>query len=377
MRILHTSDLHLGITLCSQKLVEYQEKLTDILCDTVSQNNIDCVVIAGDIFDSTVASAEAISVWDDIVTSLCGKMNIPVVVCAGNHDGSARLSACSELLNSSGLYIRGRLSDVTKPVSIGDSDFYIIPYFNPNEVYTLFGAEKDKPAMEIVLDNIRSVMDKSRNNIVVAHCFVAGAKTSESDSSARASESVGGSDIVPVSIFYGFDYVALGHLHKAQTMKSENCSVRYSGTPFKYSFSECNHNKTFSIFDTDTKSVTEITVPPVIKLREIKDSYDNIMAIANADTNRNDFMKIVMTDRYKGEATFNTLKDIYPNLLIFQGVLYNDDEIQTFTAEEVFSLDMITLAKKYCENIRNKQPDEDEINWLNDALKLSEEEELQ
>ncbi len=376
MKILHTSDLHLGISLCSERLLEYQQALAGILCNAVSENKIDCVIIAGDIFDSAMSSGEAIAVWDRIVTVLCKEAKVPVLVCAGNHDGAARLSSCAELLASSGLYISGKLTPEITPVSIGCCDFYLIPYFNPSEARILYDCSENNP-MTSILDSIRENMDRTRTNIAVAHCFVNGAEVSESDNSARAAASVGGSDIVPVSAFSDFDYVALGHLHKPQTIKNSNSSVRYSGTPLRYSFSEVSHTKTFSVFDTDTKEVSEIPVPDLIRLRIIEDTYENIIENSKNDTNRNDFMKIVMTDRFKGESTYSQITELYPNTLIFQGASYHEDTDETYSAKEICELDVISLAKKYIEHMRGTEPDNDEVEWLAQAFKECEREDEQ
>lgn len=376
MKILHTSDLHLGISLCSERLLEYQQALADILCNVVSDNKIDCVIIAGDIFDSAMSSGEAIAVWDRIVTVLCKNTKIPVLVCAGNHDGAARLSSCAELLASSGLYISGKLTSEIEPISIGCCDFYLIPYFNPSEARNLYDCSEMNP-MSAILDRIRENMDRTRTNIAVAHCFVNGAEVSESDNSARAAASVGGSDIVPVSAFSDFDYVALGHLHKPQTIKSSNSSVRYSGTPFRYSFSEVSHTKTFSVFDTDTKEISEIPVPDLIRLRIIEDTYENIIENSKNDNNLNDFMKIIMTDRFKGESTYSQITEFYPNTLIFQGAAYQEDTDETYSAEEISELDVISLAGKYIEHMRGTEPDIDEIEWLAQAFEECEKEDKQ
>ena len=377
MKILHTSDLHLGISLCAQRLLPFQQMLPDILANAIRDNSIDCVIISGDIFDSALTSAEAVTAWGDIVTKLCGEMKIPVIVCAGNHDGAARLASCSELLRSSGLYIYGKLTKEILPVSIGDTDFYVIPYFNTSEAKNLYGEKiaNCNDAINAILDTVRNTMDKTRTNIAVAHCFVTGGEVSESDTAARASAYVGGSDIVSASAFEGFDYTALGHLHKPQTIAAKSGItgiIRYSGTPFKYSFSEVRHNKSFSVYDTETKTIAEIPVPEAVRLRVIEDTYDNIIENAAADPDRDDYMKIIMTDRFKGEGTYSQIKELYPNTLVFHGVSYSSDDAEALTAEEISGLDIISLAKKYCSQMKGSEPDTDELSWLMEAFEATE-----
>lgn len=368
MKILHTSDLHLGFSLSNAPLLKYQQELKDHL--SKAAESTDAVIIAGDVFDTSVASAEAVRCWSDLVSELCLEKNIPVIVCAGNHDGAARLASCSDLLRRSGLYISGTFEDAFEPILIGNTAFYAMPYFNPHGAAALLDCEPTAAAvMETAAQKILSGADKSRTNILVAHCFAAGGTAAESDISARATESVGGADRIPLKAFDGFDYVALGHLHSAQTLTSPSGTiVRYSGTPMPYSFPEAKKEKTFTVFDTDTRSVTEIPVPCGYRLRTIEDTYENILDIARKDQNREDFMKITVTDRYDGDGIYMSLKELYPNLLNFFGKGYAAPAETKITAREAAELDIISLAKRYIEEKRGDTLDSDEIGWLTQAL---------
>ncbi len=369
MKILHTSDLHFGIVLHGISLLKYQWEFCDTLCDIVRDNEIGAVIVSGDVFDTNVASAEAIKCWSYLATKLCLEIRIPVIVCAGNHDGAARLASCADLLKAAGLHISGTLEDGFEPIKLDGCEIYSLPYYNPSDAAAVLECEADAGAvMAEITKRILGKADKSKKLILSAHCFAAGGKSGESDISARTAESVGGADLVPLSSFNGFDYVALGHLHRPQTLSKSGTIIRYSGTPMPYSFSEAVHNKTVSVFDTDNGELTEIEVPQPYRLRNIEGAYEDILAGGEADPNREDFVRIKVTDRYAGNSMFSRLREIYPNLLAFSGKQGTASSINGVTAEETTKLDPIALAIKFSLDRRGHEPDEDELKWLIEAI---------
>lgn len=373
MKILHTSDLHLGISLCGAQLLPYQQEMCRTL-RTLSER-ADAVIIAGDVFDTSIAAAGAVKCWSALASSLCLDRKVPVIVCAGNHDGAARLSSCSDLLKAAGLYISGSFEDVFTPVTFGNAAIYSLPYFNPSDAAAVLGCKPTAAdVMKNVTKKILSEADSSKCNILAAHCFAAGGKTSESDISARASVSVGGADCIPADTFSGFDYVALGHLHRAQTVSDGSTVIRYSGAPLPYSFGEAKYEKTVTIFDTDTREAEEVPVPQPYILRTIEDSYENILKAAENDMHRNDLVKISLTDRCAGDSAFMRLKELYPNLLHFSGKKYESSETAEVSAREASELDIISLAARYSEERRGTPPDEEETAWLAEALREIDEE---
>lgn len=367
MKILHTSDLHLGMTLCGMPLLPYQREFCKTLRDM--SDRADAVIIAGDVFDTSVASAEAVRCWSSLAADICLDRDIPLIVCAGNHDGAARLSSCSELLKAAGLYISGTLDDVFTPVIIGNAAIYSLPWFNPSDAASLLGCESDAAhVMKAVTKKIMSEADRSKCNILAAHCFVSGAAPSESDISARAAHTVGGADCIPADVFSGFDYVALGHLHRGQTVSEGGTVIRYSGAPLPYSFGEAGTEKTVTLYDTESGCIEELPVSLPYTLRTVEDSYENVLALAEKDGRRDDLMKIVLTDRYGGDSAFIRLKEIYPNLLHFSGRTPVSSGGKGVTAKEAAELDIISLAIRYSEERRGVKPDADELKWLQQAL---------
>ena len=316
MKILHTSDLHLGMLLMEIPLLPYQKSFCRSLCEAAEQ--ADAVIIAGDVFDTSVASAEAIRCWSGLASAVCLERKLPLIVCAGNHDGAARLSSCSDLLRSAGLFISGAFEDGFTPVSVGNADIYALPYFNPSDAAVLLDCKPTAAAvMEAAVKKILSKADKSRCNILAAHCFAAGGKTSDSDLSAKASESVGGADMIPLTAFDGFDYVALGHLHGPQNVGRN--TVRYCGTPLKYSFSETGHKKSVTVLDIREKgniNVYESILCPLRDMRELYGSYSEITLRKNyVNTNREDYLHITLTDENPIPDAISKLRVIYPNIM--------------------------------------------------------------
>ncbi len=372
MKILHTSDLHLGIHLYMLNMIFEQKKLIGILSDAIKTTNADALIIAGDIFDSSVASAEAVNLWSELVTVLCRDIKIPVVVCAGNHDSSSRLASCNELLKASGLYIAGQIEYDIIPVNIGDTAIYSVPFFNATDVARIYkcNVKTVSEAMKVILDKIRSEMDTSKKNILVSHCFVTGAEVSESDMAARTSVSVGGIDNIPASIFDGFDYVALGHIHKSQTIRG---NIRYCGTPNAYSFSEAMQKKTLSVFDTDDKTITELPIPPMFRLRTLADTYDNLDEYAKTDNYRNDYIKIELTDRTAGLLAHAKFKELYPNMLNFSGASAANIGNVNMSAKEIAANDMMSLFKTYYSaNHDDNEPDDEITAWVKEAFEAIE-----
>ncbi len=371
MKIIHTSDWHLGISLHSTSLVEEQNNFIDFLINTVKEQNIDAVMIAGDIFDHSVSSSEAISLYNYAVTKLCKEIGVPVIISAGNHDGAARLASCSELLKKSNLYIFGKLTKEVSCVELNNITVYTLPYFNADEVKALFPDEKIgsySDAMNCVLQNIKKQFKPNNKNILMCHCFVSGSILSESDRAAM----VGGSSAIPADIFEGFDYIALGHLHKAQNRGS---NLRYSGSPLKYSFSEAEHLKSVTILDVeDYVKIEELEVVPLRETRVIKGTFDEVLATAEHDTKREDYIKIEISDRYAGMEAVELFRSYYPNLLNISGKM-NETEENQLTVEELYNLSSDDILERFFKEITGDELSEEQKNLFREAMAAIENEE--
>ena len=361
MKILHTSDLHLGLSLNNVSFIEDQRMMINSLIEIIAANAVGAVLISGDIFDRAVSSAAAISLYDEMCTQICIGLGVPVLICAGNHDGAARLASCSELLKRSGLYIAGRLTDNTPPVDFDGVTFHFMPHFTIDEARSMFPDTEIKSytdAVKCYLDSVEITADK--RSILLAHLFVAGSETCVSDKTAVA----GGAIAVPVQLFEKFDYVALGHLHKPQTIKN----ARYSGSPLKYSFAEVNHVKSATIIDTDDMTVSEIAVIPPREMRCISGTYDEVTAFADADTARDDYIKIEFTDRFPSAATDRQFQEIYPNLLQCTGKsITAEHSVLSVTVEELTDMTPLDVLTRYCAEVAEIDLDDEMIAWFNEA----------
>ena len=332
MRLLHTSDWHLGAADGERSLNEDQRFFIDEIIRIIEREKVDAVLIAGDVYDRSVASAEAIRLYDDAVTRICGDLGVPVCIIAGNHDGPERLSTCSGLLSGVGLHIAGALTRSPQIVSFDDAEIFLLPWITEEKVKSVFPEERDavsgiEDAYRVAVNRMRAAFTPGKRHILIAHAFITNAETSTSD---RAAE-IGFAMQVPASVFDGFDYVALGHLHGPQNVGSDR--IRYCGTPLKYSFSEASHEKSVTVAELGAPaasvgktgdgsgkcelSVRTAALTPLREMRELKGSYEEVTAkkFYDGTSYREDFVHITLTDEEDVPDAFAKLQVIYRNLM--------------------------------------------------------------
>jgi exonuclease SbcD len=266
LRILHTSDWHLGRALHEEPLLEDQAWALDRLCELLRDARPDALVVAGDVFDRAVPPAEAVSLLDDLLNRVAA-LGVPLVAIAGNHDSAERLAFGARLLEARGVHLRGALARAAEPVKLaGKGLIYPVPYLDPEVVRGVEGADDLRghaAATERVLSRVRAdAATRGLPAVLVAHAFVQGA--TESPDSERPL-TVGGSGAVPPSALAGFDYVALGHLHAPQEVAP---GVRYSGSLLKYSFGEADHAKGVVLAEVE-RGATRVEVLPLGARREV------------------------------------------------------------------------------------------------------------
>ncbi len=340
MKIIHTSDLHFGLSLAGHSMIENQRHFKDEFIQMVREENPACVLVSGDVFDKSVVSAEAVELYDEFVTGICKLTKLFII--AGNHDGAERLSVCSSLLEESGLYIAGRLAGKIRTHEVcrdGEKAYiHMLPFCNADEIRLLFEGVEIKSQSEAISALLKAHKLKSGEvNILMAHLFAAGGETSGSDIAA----SVGGSDKVSLDAFEGYDYVALGHIHKAQTMREK---IRYSGAPLKYEFAE--KEKSVTIYDTDTKQITARKIKHLRDVREIKGTEAEIEKASASDPNKDDFLRIEFTDEFASLHLLEKFRDIYPKLLAIKGKQYESGN-NTLSASEVSRLSPVDILKRF------------------------------
>lgn len=377
MRFLHTSDWHLGMTYRGGiSYIKDQQFMIDEICEIAKSKNIDGIFISGDVFDKSIAGCEAIKLYDNTMTRLCLDMNIPVYVIAGNHDGAERLSSCNKLLSKSGLHILGALEKEPAMVNAGDTDIYLLPWISTEKVRAIFPEEsKNVETMEdayrLVLDKYRESFDKNHKHILLSHAFITNADTSTSD---RAAE-IGHATMVSASVFEGFDYVALGHLHGPQQITNR---IRYSGTPMIYSFGkEEKQEKSVTVIDTDTMEQTIIPLRMLHKRTTLSGTYDELMKADYDEDILNGYVRLEVTDSFVGLQAMADFRQKYVNLLeVSSKSLEREDAKITMTVEELEERqdNPKEIFKRYCEDILEELPDEHLQSLFDEVLKEYEKE---
>ncbi len=314
MRLLHCADLHIGRRLFGFSLLEDQRHALFSIAALAKDHKADAVLIAGDVFDKPVPSEAAVAVLDDFLTAL-QQQGTAVFLIAGNHDSADRLQFMSRILHKTGVYIAGTFTGSVPCVRLHDTygpvDVYLLPYLRPQEVKPYF------PDLELNTheDAVRAALsavarEENVRAVLVAHQFVSAAGEvllrSESET-----VSVGGLDCVDASVFKGFSYVALGHLHGAQRVGSE--AIRYAGSPLKYSFSELDQKKSVALVELDAHDarITLLPVPPLHPMREVTASMAELMEGEGSE----DYLHVLLTDEEEVNNAMQRLRELYPNLM--------------------------------------------------------------
>ena len=316
MKLIHLSDLHLGKRVGEVSMLEDQAYILDRVLDIVDGAGPDALLIAGDVYDKSVPSAEAVTLFDDFLCRLA-RRKLPVLVISGNHDSPERLAFGSRLMEGAGVHLSPVYDGNVKPITLTDEhgpvDFWLLPFLKPAHLRRFYPEETIDSYTDAVQTAIAHMdMDPSRRNVLLCHQFVTGAATCESEELI-----VGGTDNVDATVFDGFDYVALGHLHGPQNVGSSR--IRYCGTPLKYSFSEASQYKSVTVAELGEKGdLTLHTVPltPRHDMRVIQGTFAQLTA-ENSDAagEREDYLHIILTDEEDVPEALGRLRLVYPNIL--------------------------------------------------------------
>lgn len=328
MKFLHTSDLHIGKTVCGFSMLEEQKAALSQILELVKSEQVDMVFLSGDLYDRALPPSQAVTVLDEFLTSL---VDLDVVVCAiaGNHDSGERIGFASRILEHKGLYMEGMLKETIRFVdwmpkrgveSSVPVRVHLLPYARPAQVRDVFHVETSsyEDSMQEILKHVDFLEDGK--NVLLTHQFVVnhGVAPELSDSETRVS--VGGADQVEVADFERFDYVALGHIHGPQQIGGG--PVYYSGSPVKYSFSEVHHNKSVIIgeFHEDGRlTVKRAPLKPVHDMRKIRGRLQDLIdpeVVSAADAE--DYLLAVLTNEEELADPMGTLRSVYPNVMQLQ-----------------------------------------------------------
>ncbi|HCG8609544.1 exonuclease SbcCD subunit D [Vibrio parahaemolyticus] len=319
MKFIHTSDWHLGRQFHNVSLLEDQQAVLEQLIQYIENNPVDAVIVAGDVYDRSVPPTIAIELLNRVVKRICGELNTPMILISGNHDGAERLGFGSEQMKRSGLHIISNFEDMLTPVVIetkaaGHVAFYGMPYNDPEQVRYIYKepVSTHDEAHKLLAEKITEQFQSEHRNILISHCFVDGAIESESERPL----SIGGSDRVSHEHFLNFDYVALGHLHQPQKKGEEY--IRYSGSLMKYSFSEQNQKKGFTLVEIGKDGFIgaehiELTAPH--EMRIVEGELEQILEWGKTDPKNEDYLLVRLMDKHAILNPMEKLRTVYPNVL--------------------------------------------------------------
>ena len=317
MKLFHLSDLHLGKRVNEFSMLEDQRYILEEILRIIDGERPDAVLIAGDIYDKPVPPAEAVGLFDDFLVRLA-RRETQVFIISGNHDSPERIAFGARLMDRSGIHLSPVYDGHVEPVALEDEhgtvNIYMLPFLKPAHVRRFFPEEEIDSYTDALRTAVRAMeIDPAARNVLVTHQFVTGAARCDSEDI-----SVGGTDNVDVTAFDGFDYVALGHIHNPQQVVRE--TVRYCGTPLKYSFSEAGHEKSVTVAELGEKGDISIRTAPLIPLRDMKElrgSYEDLTrrSFYENTTWREDYTHITLTDEEDIPDAVGKLRVIYRNLM--------------------------------------------------------------
>ena len=350
MIFLHTSDWHLGATGGERDLWDDQKYFIDAICSIVREKNVDAVLLAGDVYDRSVPAASAIGLYDYAMNRLCGELGVKVLTIAGNHDSAERLASCAGLLDKAGLYLQGAAQREPRVVEFADSQVFFLPWITEEKIKSLYPEERDginglTDAYRVAVNHMRETFIPGKHHLLLSHAFITNAETSTSD---RAAE-IGFATQVPASVFEGFDYVALGHIHKPQQV---NPFVRYSGSPMAYSFGkEERQEKSVTLIDTASMTQEVVPLPLLHRWTTLTDSYETLLAGEYPAEIREGYVRLNVTDTAVGLDMLSRLRQVYPNALVVAGKTYDgEDTTITLTMEQLEQMesDPAEVFKSFC-----------------------------
>ena len=317
MKLIHLSDIHLGKRVNEFSMLEDQAHILKKILAVVDEEKPDGVLIAGDVYDKSVPSTEAVQLFDDFLVRLAER-KLPVFIISGNHDSPERLSFANRLIDAVGIHLAPVYNGVVEPITLSDEygpvNVYMLPFIKPAHVRGFFPDTEITGYSDAVAAAIgRMNIDKTQRNVLITHQFVTGAQRSDSEEL-----SVGGTDNIGAEVFCDFDYVALGHIHGPQNMDSGR--IRYCGSPLKYSFSEAAQQKSVTVAELKEKGTLEIHTVPLIPRRdmvELKGSYQQLTLreFYENTTYQEDYTHITLTDEEDIPDAVAKLRAVYHNLM--------------------------------------------------------------
>ncbi len=349
MKLLHTSDLHIGKRVNEFSMIEDQEYILQQMLDIIDDHKPDGIMIAGDVYDRTVPTVEAVRLFDWFLTEL-NRRDQYIFIVSGNHDSADRLNFGGRIMEQNKIYIAGRFEGELDRLVLEDEhgplNIYMLPFVKPVLVRPYYPeVETYEDAVDSILKNAN--IDYKQRNILIAHQFIISGQNVPEQSESEAI-SIGGLDHIDASVFDGLDYVALGHLHGPQRIGQD--TIRYAGSPLKYSFSEVKQKKSVTMVEMGEKgqvSFEKIPLTPIRDMREIKGEIDKLLDPENySKANTMDYIRAILTDEEEIYDAIGKMRSVYPNIMRLElensKSMWNSDsrliadDIESKTAMELF-----------------------------------------
>ena len=375
MKILHLADLHIGKIIFEQSLLEDQEYMLNKIIEKIKAENIDAILIAGDVYDRSIPQAEAINLLDRFLNILIKELKKKVFIIAGNHDSKERLGFGNKIFENEGLFISSKYEGKIKKVELQDEygklNIYMLPFIKPIEVKKYFDDESlsyDETIKKIIeKENI----NEAERNIILTHQFVTaiGEEVERTESEVLT---LGGTDNVDISNYNKFDYVAIGHVHRPQRIGRD--TARYAGTMLKYSFSEVNHKKTMPIIDFKEKGNIDIKLvelKPLRDMREIKGPIEKLIENYEEE-NAKDYIRAIITNEEPVYDAIGQLRRIYPNVLkleVQNSKILSNIEFKTENLQKVKSKSEVELFNEFYKFQNNIELNVEQKNLIQEVVK--------
>lgn len=375
MKILHLADLHIGKIIFEQSLLEDQEYMLNKIIEKIKAENIDAILIAGDVYDRSIPQAEAINLLDRFLNILIKELKKKVFIIAGNHDSKERLGFGNKIFENEGLFISSKYEGKIKKVELQDEygklNIYMLPFIKPIEVKKYFDDETlsyDETIKKIIE---KEDIDESQRNIILTHQFVTaiGEEVERTESEVLT---LGGTDNVDISNYNKFDYVAIGHVHRPQRIGRD--TARYAGTMLKYSFSEVNHKKTMPIIDFKEKvniDIKLVELKPLRDMREIKGPIEKLLENYEEE-NANDYIRAIITNEEPVYDAIGQLRRIYPNVLkleVQNSKILSNIEFKTENLRKVKSKSEVELFNEFYKFQNNIELNVEQKNLIQEVVK--------
>lgn len=375
MKILHTGDWHIGKLVHGVHMTEDQRFILENLVKLLKEEEVEVLIIAGDVYDRSIPPTEAVELLDEVLSKIILDLGIKVIMISGNHDSPDRLDFGSRMLRDRGLYIAGKLQREADPIvledDLGEVRFYPIPYSEPAVVKALYekeGSMNHDEAMKTVLAPITENLDPSIRNICISHGFVVGTEKPEESDSERPL-AIGGSEYVSAEYYQPFDYVALGHLHRPQRISKDE--IRYAGSLLKYSFSEAKQKKSVTLIDLKEKGQVDIEERILKPKRDLRIIEGDLEVLMDKDVyslgNTEDYLQAVLTDRGTLYEPMQKLRSVYPNILLLER---ERPELSEFRQDDVVEMRGKSPEDLFLEFYRRvtgeENPSEDALTCFNE-----------